>query len=234
MADFRQQLQSFYPSQAFTYTDMNSIMLENFNFADFLADTFLNHQQQPKYPSNNTQFPRTSHAISVNAFPVLQHMATGSNTAEASYESRDSLNLPSMASGSRLKVNNDARKKISPGKGKKRMENGIKEDGAEKVIQVKARRGQATDKHSLAERVRREKINSKLKRLQILVPGCYKTMGMAAMLDEIINYVHSLQHQVEFLSTELAAASSSYIYNMEAEGSSGSAGDKIQMRQGSW
>ncbi|KAE8673131.1 putative ribonuclease H protein [Hibiscus syriacus] len=48
----------------------------------------------------------------------------------------------------------------------------------EKVIHVRAKRGQATDSHSLAER----------------------TMGMAIMLDEIINYVQSLQNQVEFLS----------------------------------
>ncbi|KAI9161638.1 hypothetical protein LWI28_019259 [Acer negundo] len=38
---------------------------------------------------------------------------------------------------------------------------------------------------------------------------CHKTMGMAGTLEEIINYVHSLQNQVEFLSMELAAACSS-------------------------
>ncbi|CAL1408173.1 unnamed protein product [Linum trigynum] len=42
--------------------------------------------------------------------------------------------------------------------------------------------------------------------LQELVPGCHKSMGMAVMLEEIINYVCSLQNQVEFLSMELAAA----------------------------
>ncbi|CAL9164288.1 unnamed protein product [Musa hybrid cultivar] len=46
--------------------------------------------------------------------------------------------------------------------------------------------------------------------LQGLVPGCYKAMGMAGMLDEIINYVQSLQNQVEFLSLKLSAASSFY------------------------
>ncbi|XP_041011344.1 transcription factor BEE 3-like [Juglans microcarpa x Juglans regia] len=47
------------------------------------------------------------------------------------------------------------------------------------------------------DQVRRQKINYKLRCLQDLVPGCLKTMGMAAMLDEIINYVHSLKNQVE-------------------------------------
>lgn len=70
--------------------------------------------------------------------------------------------------------------------------------------------------------MRREKINNKLKYLQNIIPGCHEvifflvqstkilesrvqtkisytvqTMGMAMVLDETINYVHSLQNQVE-------------------------------------
>lgn len=71
-------------------------------------------------------------------------------------------------------------------------------------IHVRARRGQATDSHSLAERVRREKISERMKYLQDLVPGCNKITGKAGMLDEIINYVQSLQKQVEFLSMKLS------------------------------
>ncbi|GER40017.1 basic helix-loop-helix (bHLH) DNA-bindingsuperfamily protein [Striga asiatica] len=71
-------------------------------------------------------------------------------------------------------------------------------------IHVRARRGQATDSHSLAERARREKIRKKMKCLQDLVPGCNNVIGKAGMLDEIINYVQCLQKQVEFLSMKLA------------------------------
>ncbi|TYH94276.1 hypothetical protein ES332_A12G030000v1 [Gossypium tomentosum] len=53
--------------------------------------------------------------------------------------------------------------------------------------------------------VRREKISERMKYLQDLVPGCNKITGKAGMLDEIINYVQSLQRQVEFLSMKLAA-----------------------------
>uniref|UniRef100_A0A1J3DCG3 Transcription factor bHLH63 n=1 Tax=Noccaea caerulescens TaxID=107243 RepID=A0A1J3DCG3_NOCCA len=74
-------------------------------------------------------------------------------------------------------------------------------------IHVRARRGQATDSHSIAERARREKISERMKFLQDLVPGCDKITGKAGMLDEIINYVQSLQRQVEFLSMKLAAVS---------------------------
>nr|CAB3484218.1 unnamed protein product [Digitaria exilis] len=41
-------------------------------------------------------------------------------------------------------------------------------------IHVRARRGQATDSHSLAERVRRERISERMKMLESLVPGCNK------------------------------------------------------------
>ncbi|PIA57060.1 hypothetical protein AQUCO_00600058v1 [Aquilegia coerulea] len=74
----------------------------------------------------------------------------------------------------------------------------------EDYIHVRARRGQATNSHSLAERVRREKISQRMKYLQDLVPGCDKITGKALMLDEIINYVQSLQRQVEFLSMKLS------------------------------
>ncbi|PVH33002.1 hypothetical protein PAHAL_9G545200 [Panicum hallii] len=77
----------------------------------------------------------------------------------------------------------------------------------EDYVHVRAKRGQATNSHSLAERFRREKINERMKLLQDLVPGCNKITGKAMMLDEIINYVQSLQRQVEFLSMKLSAIS---------------------------
>lgn len=75
-------------------------------------------------------------------------------------------------------------------------------------IHVRARRGQATDSHSLAERARREKISERMKILQDLVPGCNKVIGKSLVLDEIINYIQSLQRQVEFLSMKLEAVNS--------------------------
>ncbi|PON65564.1 Basic helix-loop-helix transcription factor [Parasponia andersonii] len=90
--------------------------------------------------------------------------------------------------------------------GKQAKENSNSGDTAkENYIHVRARRGQATNSHSLAERVRREKISERMRLLQELVPGCNKITGKAVMLDEIINYVQSLQQQVEFLSMKLAS-----------------------------
>lgn len=97
--------------------------------------------------------------------------------------------------------------------GKNSKENG--QAPKEDYIHVRARRGQATNSHSLAERVRREKISERMKFLQDLVPGCSKVTGKAVMLDEIINYVQSLQRQVEFLSMKLAAVNPSIDFNVE-------------------
>ncbi|CAI8595577.1 unnamed protein product [Vicia faba] len=85
----------------------------------------------------------------------------------------------------------------------------------DEYIHVRARRGQATNSHSLAERVRREKISERMKFLQELVPGCSKVTGKAVMLDEIINYVQSLQRQVEFLSMKLATVNPRLDFNID-------------------
>ncbi|GER55041.1 basic helix-loop-helix (bHLH) DNA-bindingsuperfamily protein, partial [Striga asiatica] len=96
------------------------------------------------------------------------------------------------------------------GKGKKVKVENTEEEKPREVVHVRAKRGEATDSHSLAERVRRRKINERLRCLKDIVPGCYKTMGMAVMLDEIISYVQSLQGQVEFLSRRLTTANTYY------------------------
>ncbi|KAL6220863.1 hypothetical protein ACLB2K_008616 [Fragaria x ananassa] len=70
---------------------------------------------------------------------------------------------------------------------------------------IRARRGQATDPHSIAERLRREKIADRMKNLQELVPKSNKT-DKASMLDEIIEYVKFLQQQVKVLSARRLGA----------------------------
>ncbi|KAL1810452.1 hypothetical protein ACET3Z_027442 [Daucus carota] len=95
-------------------------------------------------------------------------------------------------------------------------------------VHVRARRGQATDSHSLAERVRREKISKRMNLLQALVPGCDQITSKALMLDEIINYVQSLQKQVEVLSLKIASINTMFyncgmnldVYMVEPEGTS--------------
>ncbi|TVU29624.1 hypothetical protein EJB05_21199 [Eragrostis curvula] len=75
---------------------------------------------------------------------------------------------------------------------------------------IRARRGQATDPHSIAERLRREKISDRMKNLQELVPNSNKT-DKASMLDEIIDYVKFLQLQVKVLSMSRLGATEAVV-----------------------
>ncbi|XP_039004864.1 uncharacterized protein LOC120132103 [Hibiscus syriacus] len=88
---------------------------------------------------------------------------------------------------------------------------------------VRARRGQATDPHSIAERLRREKIADRMKNLQELVPNSNKT-DKASVLDEVIQYVKFLQLQVKVLSMcrlGAAAAVGPLVTYRQAEESNG-------------
>ncbi|WJX91846.1 hypothetical protein P8452_73567 [Trifolium repens] len=106
--------------------------------------------------------------------------------------------------------------KNNAGEEKQNKSNSKAPEPQKDYIHVRARRGQATDSHSLAERVRREKISERMKLLQDLVPGCNKVTGKALMLDEIINYVQSLQRQVEFLSMKLSSVNTRMDLSIES------------------
>ncbi|NP_001312696.1 transcription factor bHLH137-like [Nicotiana tabacum] len=135
-----------------------------------------------------------------------------SREGSSSMSSAHSKNVKQVDNGKKKKSNSQSVGKDEK-KGKddnKKEEKKANEEAPTGYIHVRARRGQATDSHSLAERVRREKISERMKILQSLVPGCDKVTGKALMLDEIINYVQSLQNQVEFLSMKLASSNPMY------------------------
>ncbi|GER46985.1 basic helix-loop-helix (bHLH) DNA-bindingsuperfamily protein [Striga asiatica] len=98
---------------------------------------------------------------------------------------------------------------------------GASASGGQPRQKVRARRGQATDPHSIAERLRRERIAERMKSLQELVPNANKT-DKASMLDEIIDYVKFLQLQVKVLSMSRlggAAAVAPLVGDMSSEAS---------------
>lgn len=131
----------------------------------------------------------------------LTHHSRGRNKRPKDNNEKDSNSKRSKALGSEQE-NCGPKTQVEASSGTKPTE--LVKD----YIHVRARRGQATDSHSLAERARREKISERMKILQDLVPGCNKVIGKALVLDEIINYIQSLQHQVEFLSMKLEAVNS--------------------------
>ncbi|XWS59198.1 hypothetical protein CRYUN_Cryun08bG0101100 [Craigia yunnanensis] len=134
-------------------------------------------------------------------------------------ETESSQPLVSVPTVEKRSIKRKDREKKVKGSTKKRKTAAYESsEDAEKLpyVHVRARRGQATDSHSLAERARREKINARMKLLQELVPGCNKISGTALVLDEIINHVQSLQRQVEFLSMRLAAVNPRIDFNLDS------------------
>ncbi|CAL5092406.1 unnamed protein product [Urochloa decumbens] len=82
---------------------------------------------------------------------------------------------------------------------------------AQKMTTAKRRR--AAEVHNLSERRRRDRINEKMKALQELIPHCNKT-DKASMLDEAIEYLKSLQLQLQmmWMSGGMAAAAAPVMF----------------------
>ncbi|GAY36823.1 hypothetical protein CUMW_024810 [Citrus unshiu] len=139
---------------------------------------------------------------------LLDHnteVATGEHQVSqmvTSMEEKNMRNIVDIKKEKERKYNIGVLKKPRCKKQKKLAEEAASPSG---YVHVRARRGQATDSHSLAERVRRAKISARMKLLQSLVPGCEKITGKALILDEIIKYVRTLQTQLEFLAAKLAS-----------------------------
>ncbi|XP_022719091.1 transcription factor PIF3-like isoform X2 [Durio zibethinus] len=83
------------------------------------------------------------------------------------------------------------------------------EDAEEESVGVKkavparggtgSKRSRAAEVHNLSERRRRDRINEKMRALQELIPNCNK-VDKASMLDEAIEYLKTLQVQVQIMS----------------------------------
>lgn len=227
MADFTSEIQSLKPSFSFLDFDPNMELLMN-QFTNqnpastgmgFSIDNFFTTQQVPdEFPGNLAEnIPGIFHVDEKN---VILNSAPPLGNGNEFHQCKKRLELDSSSSSvisSPQTSDNGNKGKNSSARGKRMKSSEKEEEKPKGVVHVRARRGQATDSHSLAERVRRGKINERLKCLQDIVPGCRKTMGMAVMLDEIINYVRSLQNQVDFLSMKLTAASTFHDFNSDTD-----------------
>ncbi|XP_055831926.1 basic helix-loop-helix protein 80-like [Solanum dulcamara] len=162
-------------------------------------------------PLNMSNSVNESYTENMQPMDAKRNISEGSS----SHCSAQSKNVIEADDGKKQKKRNGNVKKEKKAKDNKKK---APEEAPTGYVHVRARRGQATDSHSLAERVRREKISERMKILQALVPGCDEVTGKALMLDEIINYVQSLQNQVEFLSMKLASLNPMYYdFGMELD-----------------
>ncbi|KAL0924106.1 hypothetical protein M5K25_004913 [Dendrobium thyrsiflorum] len=160
--------------------------------------TPFNIHGKPKDLSNEFCFPSYDHRQESSLTETFSSSKEKSEESQRKKRTRNNVNCLTTAHS---KSKNKRTKKSNFEK----MEMEEKKKLPAEYIHVRARRGQATDSHSLAERARRERISKRMKILQDLIPGCEKVTGKALVLDKIINYVESLKNQVEFLSMRLAS-----------------------------
>ncbi|KAM0982125.1 hypothetical protein ACFX13_015407 [Malus domestica] len=209
---------SFYPSEPLTreiQADNNSRAVESSCTMDHSSThkvAFSDNENEPSVTKNKSR--ESSTVVDVDRLEIGEQVTQKVTPMDKKRKSRIGSSFNSAQSKG-TKEHKGKKQKKAGGGTKKAEEKKIKSDKKDQVkvreepptgyIHVRARRGEATDSHSLAERVRREKISERMKMLQKLVPGCDKVTGRAVMLDEIINYVQSLQNQVEFLSLKLAS-----------------------------
>ncbi|KAL7001124.1 hypothetical protein U1Q18_002277 [Sarracenia purpurea var. burkii] len=220
MAEFNAQFQNLKPSFSVMNSNMellnNLSALENLssnvqglvglpndtNFVDHHHHHNLNHH--PHLPTNFTDDAVHSsfHSAGAPFYEPATHFlpsAEGPSKRVVELErisETDHLGMSSRPVSATGSVADTRNKKNPSFGGKKRKRSNEREaEKPREVVHVRAKRGQATDSHSLAER----------------------TMGMAVMLDVITNYVRSLQNQIEFLSMKLSAASLYYDFNSEME-----------------
>uniref|UniRef100_A0A0D9WMV2 BHLH domain-containing protein n=1 Tax=Leersia perrieri TaxID=77586 RepID=A0A0D9WMV2_9ORYZ len=205
---------------------MEPVNLEAFGFQGSQNTAMLNKTSHPN--GNPLLFDNAAMAslhdskefingASISSFgTVLQALGAGGLKAQQQKQNVRDIPLPTFTSGNHLAVT-DAQvpplpSKILPLLHDHKSEypinrssdvepqaNSAPGNSASVKPRTRARRGQATDPHSIAERLRREKISERMKNLQDLVPNSNKA-DKASMLDEIIDYVKFLQLQVKVLS----------------------------------
>ncbi|XP_048593024.1 transcription factor bHLH60 isoform X3 [Brassica napus] len=174
----------------------------------------------PLHSYGTLTFPSNSLLMERAARFSTEHQQNGNVSGTSSVPSNSSVKTEPAETDSSQAVNSRSGKRKDSDKKaksstKKKKNKSSEENEKLPYVHVRARRGQATDSHSLAERARREKINARMKLLQELVPGCDKIQGTALVLDEIINHVQSLQRQVEMLSMRLASVNPRIDFNLD-------------------
>ncbi|KAG1328315.1 transcription factor PHYTOCHROME INTERACTING FACTOR-LIKE 15 [Cocos nucifera] len=150
---------------------------------------------------NNSIFPDSINRESSNV--AVATMPSGKNETEKGPEAV--VASSSMCSGNgTYDPRHGAKRKTYEGEesGNHSEDHEHESTGLKKSATVRGtstKRSRAAEVHNLSERRRRDRINEKMRALQELIPNCNK-VDKASMLDEAIEYLKSLQLQVQFLT----------------------------------
>ncbi|GAB4855682.1 ATP-dependent DNA helicase pif3 [Ancistrocladus abbreviatus] len=194
---------------------------------DSLREEMVSHTQHIKLPENGVPETMLSNPvegpISASQSEAIQHQGTADNdkypnqahgaTVVKAMTDGEKITEPVVAASSVCSGNSVERASNDPTHEFKRKcrdsgdSEGPSEEVEEESVGVRkavpartgAKRSRAAEVHNLSERRRRDRINEKMRALQELIPNCNKA-DKASMLDEAIEYLKTLQLQVQILS----------------------------------
>ncbi|XP_039684358.1 transcription factor bHLH137 isoform X2 [Medicago truncatula] len=187
MAAFSYQYQQPFLVDSTYFTNINTSLPPSHLFHNHQELSLSNQEtscvdQNSKNSISNNQSPESSMVVD-----NLEKGEQVTQKAVTSMEKKRRIRNKTSLTKDISKEEKSKKQKKSSGEGmkgeeKKKEEKKDQKKNVEEVptgyIHVRARRGQATDSHSLAERVRREKISERMKILQQLVPGCDRFLSM--------------------------------------------------------
>ncbi|XP_058082014.1 transcription factor PHYTOCHROME INTERACTING FACTOR-LIKE 15-like [Magnolia sinica] len=160
-------------------------------------------QSEAVCPEDASKNNRSPDRMLCQSSSFAASVALGRTESEKAFE-------PVVASSSVCSGNSAGGASNDPKHGMKRKSREIEdseyqsEDVEDESVDVRkpgknAKRSRAAEVHNLSERRRRDRINEKMRALQELIPNCNK-VDKASMLDEAIEYLKTLQLQVQIMS----------------------------------
>ncbi|XP_057426551.1 transcription factor bHLH84-like [Lotus japonicus] len=152
--------------------------------------------------SRNLESPTKRFRNSIEDFKNMRNAMPISINEEGRRESIQISCFPQVDSNASLELNGGVSPSLSP------------KDPAVANLHGKSRApsGFATDAQSIYARKRRERINERLRILQTLIPNGTK-VDISTMLEEAVQYVKFLQHQIKLLSSEDLWMYAPIVYN---------------------
>ncbi|KAF6160328.1 hypothetical protein GIB67_019097 [Kingdonia uniflora] len=166
--------------------DISTTTSSSLSFPAYSSSLHKSFQENPIKCSDNNLPSLTDKHNSTNSSSVVEFGEQVTQmkkiTMEKQVKKRDVCSTQSK--DPKTSISKKQRKTSPSMKETEENQKGVFEEPPKDYVHVKARRGEATDSHSLAERVKRERISERLKMLQGLVPGCDKVLSKALIEPE--------------------------------------------------
>ncbi|OEL29252.1 Transcription factor APG, partial [Dichanthelium oligosanthes] len=195
-------------SNVTTSTRVESTVLQSAS-GQRTAPVFTDHQRTAWSQPKEVRFSCTAAPTAVNLQQEMPRDRLGNMTLQKKVETRKApeaaVATSSVCSGNGAGIGNDEpwrqHKRKSQAECSASQDDDLEDEsaGMRRSGSRGTKRSRTAEVHNLSERRRRDRINEKMRALQELIPNCNK-IDKASMLDEAIEYLKTLQLQVQMMS----------------------------------